>query len=142
MLAAGDQAVAANETVGFAFSILDAVKTPGYTQWQIVYDLASREIHFRTAKNHQLKRIRLTAFNFSCTEPVLGFPINSEGGGDVSDNFSQLTDYQNAQMVAQGVYPILSSIPEGITKKFEEYPASTYCENSLVQRTDPANNSL
>jgi choloylglycine hydrolase len=142
MLAAGDQAVATNETVGFAFSILDAVKTPGYTQWQIVYDLASQEIHFRTAKNHRHRRIRLTAFNFSCTERVLGFPIDSQDEGDVTDNFSQLTDYQNAQMVARAAYPILSSIPEGITKKFTGYPASTYCENRLGQRTDPAKEHL
>ena len=142
MLASGDRPDAVSEPIGFAFSILDAVKTPDYTQWQIVYDLASREIHFRTAKNNRLRRIRLAAFNFTCAEPVLGFPINSEDDGDVSDNFSQLTDYQNAQMVAKGVYPILSYVPEGTTKKFEEYPASTYCENRLGQRTDPAEKHL
>ena len=114
MLAAGDRPDAVSEPIGFAFSILDAVKTPDYTQWQIVYDLASREIHFRTAVNQRLRRIRLAAFNFSCTEPVLGFPIdskddvfdhsrqffgylrqlfdNSSQPDDVSDNSSQLDD--------------------------------------------------
>jgi len=152
MLAVGNRPVAVSQPIGFAFSILDAVETPGYTQWKIVYDLASREIHFRTAKNHLPRRIRLAAFNFSCTEPILGFPLDSEDDGnmfdnfsqlgDVSNNFSQLTDYQNAQMVARAAYPILSSIPEGITKKFVEYPASIQCENSLGQRTDPAKDSL
>jgi choloylglycine hydrolase len=90
MLAAGDRPDAVNEPIGFAFSILDAVKTPDYTQWQIVYDLASREIHFRTAVNQRLRRIRLAAFNFSCTEPVLGYPIDSKD--DVSDYLRQLFD--------------------------------------------------
>ena len=91
MLAAGDRPDAVNEPVGFAFSILDAVKTPDYTQWQIVYDLASREIHFRTAVNQRLRRIRLAAFNFSCTEPVLGFPIDSKD--DVFDHSRQFFGY-------------------------------------------------
>ncbi len=152
MLTAGDQAVAVRQPIGFAFSVLDAVETPGYTQWKIVYDLASREIHFRTAKNNLPRRIRLAAFNFSCTEPVLGFHIGSEDDGDVSDNFSQLgdvsdnfsqlTDLQNELMVVRSAEPILSYIPKGIEQKVIKYPASTYCENSLVQRTDPANNSL
>jgi choloylglycine hydrolase len=141
MLAAGDRPDAVSEPMGFAFSILDAVKTPDYTKWQIVYDLASREIHFRTAENQRLRRIRLAAFNFSCTEPVLGFPINSKDDvfdylrrlfdnssqpddvsdnssqfDDVSDNFSQLTDVQNARMVTRGVEPILSLIPKGIVQ--------------------------
>ena len=158
MLAAGDQAVTANDDIiSFAFNILDEVETPGYTQWQIVYDLAGREIHFRTAKNDRIRRIRLTEFNFSCTEAVLGFSIDNKGNifsnlrglfgnssqlDDVSNSFSQLTDLQNAQMVTRAAEPILSAIPEGITTKFVEYPASTYCEDSLAQRTDLANNSL
>ena len=88
MLASGDRADAVSDTIGFAFSILDAVKTPDYTQWQIVYDLASREIHFRTTENQRLRQVRLAAFNFSCTEPVLGFPIDSKD--DVFDNLRQL----------------------------------------------------
>jgi len=91
MLAAGDRPDAVSEPIGFAFSILDAVKTPDYTQWQIVYDLASREIHFRTAVNQRLRRIRLAAFNFSCTEPVLGFPIDSKD--DVFDHLRQFSGY-------------------------------------------------
>ena len=139
MLASGDRPDADSELIGFAFSILDAVKIPGYTKWQIVYDLASREIHFRTAVNQRLRRIRLAAINFSCTELVLGFPIdskkdvsdslrrffgnssqlddvsdNSSQFDDVSDNFSQLTDLHNAQMVTRGVEPILSLIPRGV----------------------------
>ena len=174
MLAADDQPDAVSERIGFAFSILDAVKTPDYTQWQIVYDLASREIHFRTAVNQRLRRIRLAAFNFSCTEPVLGFPIdskddvfdhsrqffgylrqlfdnssqpddvsdNSSQFDDVSDNFSQLTDLQNAKMVNRGANPILSLIPEGITKKFTEYPASIRCETGPGQRANSEKDSL
>jgi choloylglycine hydrolase len=152
MLATGDRQVDVSEPIDFAFSILDAVHTPGYTKWQIVYDLVSREIHFRTAKNRLLRRIRIAAFNFSCTEPVLGFPLDSEDDGnlfdyfrqldDVSDNFSQLTDSQNAQMVTRSAEPILSFIPKGIEQKVIEYPASTHCESGLVQRNDPAKNSL
>jgi hypothetical protein len=163
MLAAGDRPDAVNERIGFAFSILDAVKTPDYTQWQIVYDLASREIYFRTAKNQVLRRIRLAALNFSCTKPVLGLSIESEGGGnlfdffkklidvfdysrkpiDVSDKFSQLTDNQNAQMVTRGAFPILSSIPKGVIKKFKGYPASIHCETVFFEQSiSPPKNSL
>jgi len=91
MLAAGDRPDAVGERIDFAFSILDAVKTPDYTQWQIVYDLASREIYFRTAENQQLRQIRLAAFNFSCTEPVLGFPIDSKD--NIFDYLKQVIDY-------------------------------------------------
>jgi choloylglycine hydrolase len=163
MLAASDRPVDVSESIVFAFSVLDAVKTPDYTQWQIVYDLASREIHFRTAENQVLRRIRLAAFNFSCTEPVLGLSINSEGGDnlsnffkklidvfdysrkpiDVTDKFSQLTDKQNAQMVNRGAYPILSSIPEGVVKKFKSYPASIHCETAFFEQSiSPAKDNL
>jgi len=139
MLASDDRPDADSELIGVAFSILDAVKIPDYTKWQIVYDLASREIHFRTAVNQRLRRIRLAAFNFSCTELVHGFPIdskkdvfdslrrffgnssqpddvsdNSSQFDDVSDNFSQFTDLHNAGMVTRGVEPILSLIPRGV----------------------------
>jgi penicillin V acylase-like amidase (Ntn superfamily) len=175
MLASGDRPDAVSERIGFAYSILDAVKTPGYTQWQIVYDLAGREIYFRTAENQRLRLIRLAAFNFSCTEPVLGFPIDSKDDvfdhlgqffdycrklfdkssqpddvsvksgqcDDVSYNFSQLTDHQNAKMVARGAYPILSSIPDGVVKKFKGYPASMHCETVFFEQSiSPAKNSL
>ena len=175
MLAAGDRPDAVSEVIGFAFNILDAVKTPDYTQWQIVYDLASREIYFRTAENQRLRKIRLAAFSFSCTDPVLGFPIDSKDNAfdhlkqslnylrrlfvkssqpddvsvksdqyvDVSDNFSQLTDVQNAQMVSRGAYPILSSIPDGVVKKFKGYPASIHCETVFFEQSiSPAKESL
>jgi choloylglycine hydrolase len=152
MLAAADRPeTGSNESIDFAFSILDAVKAPDYTQWQIVYDLAGRVIHFRTAKNQVVRRIRLEAFDFSCIEPVIGISIDSEGKGnildffkklidksdyfrkpiDVTDKFSQLTDDQNADMIARGANPIRSFIPKGVVREFKGYPASTHCENDL-----------
>ena len=87
MLTAGAQTDAVSAPISFAFSILDAVKTPDYTQWQIVYDLANREIHFRTAVDKRIRLIRMAAFNFSCAEHVLGFPIDSKK--HVFDNLRQ-----------------------------------------------------
>jgi len=138
MLAAGDRPDAVSEPIGFAFSILDAVKTPDYTQWQIVYDLASREIHFRTAENQRLRQIRLAAFNFSCTEPVLGFPIDSKD--DVFDNLRQL--FGNVrQFFGKSSQPFFgkSSQPDDVSDKSSQPDDVSY---NFSQLTDLQNSRM
>ena len=138
MLASGDRPDAINETIGFAFSILDAVKTPDYTQWQIVYDLASREIHFRTAENQRLRQVRLAAFNFSCTEPVLGFPIDSKD--DVFDNLRQL--FGNVrQFFGKSSQPFFgkSSQPDDVSDKSSQPDDVSY---NFSQLTDLQNSRM
>jgi len=125
MLTTGDRPDADSETIGFAFSILDAIKTPGYTQWQIVYDLASQEIHFRTAENQRLRRIRLAAFNFSCTEPVLGIPIDSKD--DVFDHFRKLFGHFKKLFDK-------SKQPDDVPDKSSQYDDVSYSFSQLTDR--------
>jgi choloylglycine hydrolase len=91
--ASGGLSAATN--VSGAFALLDNVRQP-HTQWQVVYDIRNRAIHWRTAVNRTLRSMKMSAFDFSCATPVQVADVDS-------DRFRDYTRELNATLVRRSV---------------------------------------
>jgi len=58
-----------------------------YTRWNIVYDIAHREVHFRTVESPRIKHLALGAFDLSCNAPLLMLDVNTDLEGNVEQAF-------------------------------------------------------
>lgn len=85
--------------IDFAFSILNNVSQPPYTQWSIVYDIKNLSIYFRTLGNQGIRRFDLKAFNLSCSTPVRVLDVQAELSGDVSNEFIDYTYQINRNLI-------------------------------------------
>lgn len=85
--------------VDFAFDVLtktvvaprgfwhDLFREP-YTRWNVVYDIARREVHYRTVASPKVKHVALRSFDLSCASPVRMLDINAKLGGEVAHAFT------------------------------------------------------
>jgi penicillin V acylase-like amidase (Ntn superfamily) len=114
--------------VSSAFSILDQVAQGSHTQWSIVYDLQRRRIHFRTLANRAVRRLDLTAFDFSCRTPVKMLDINA-GTGDVTRSFVEYRAEANRELVRRTFQktPFLAGTPPEAVAAIAEHPDATVC---------------
>ena len=78
-----------------AFALLDNVRQP-QTQWQVVYDIRNRAIHWRTAVNRKPRSVKMSTFDFSCGTPVQVADVDS-------DRFRDYTRELNAALVRRSV---------------------------------------
>jgi penicillin V acylase-like amidase (Ntn superfamily) len=92
----------AADPVGYAFATLADVAQGSYTQWSIVYDLKAGRVHWRTRENPQIRSVALSAFDFSCGQPVEILEIH-QGKGDVARAFTRYTPEANRRLI-QGSY--------------------------------------
>ncbi len=73
--------------VNYAFGTLVYYVAAPHTRWNIVYDIAKREVFFRSSQSPSYKRISFDWFDFSCDAPLLMLDVNTALEGDVKDRF-------------------------------------------------------
>jgi hypothetical protein len=73
--------------VDYAFDTLVHYVAAPHTRWNIVFDIADREIHYRSVQSPAGKRIALSAFDFACEAPFLMLDVNAKVEGDVEARF-------------------------------------------------------
>jgi choloylglycine hydrolase len=83
-LAGQIRAAPESDPVAAAFAVLDTVRFDDSTQWQIVYELGPRRVHFRSRSHPAIKTVALGAFPSACAEPTLMLDIASDRAGDVT----------------------------------------------------------
>ncbi len=59
-----------------------------YTQWHVVFDVAQREVHFRTDDIPEVRHLSLESFDLACDAPLLMLDINAELEGNVERSFT------------------------------------------------------
>lgn len=64
-----------------------------YTRWSIVYDIAQRQVHFRTVESPAVKYLALTSFDLACDASVVMLDVNAELAGNVEQSFKPY-DYE------------------------------------------------
>lgn len=75
--------------VNFAFGTLVYHVAAPHTKWNIVYDIAKREIWYRSVVSPSYKHISMSAFDFSCGPPLLMLDVNAPlEDGDVEKFFT------------------------------------------------------
>jgi choloylglycine hydrolase len=85
--------------VDYSFDILAEVAQGSYTKWSIVYDIANKQIHFKTEENRNRREVAFTDFDFSCGDPSLAFPLSEGKAGSVASLFAPLTYNKNKLLI-------------------------------------------
>jgi len=117
------------DAIDFAFAALDSVAQGEYTQWSIVYDIASRRIHYRTHPSPSLRYIEFAALDFSCDEVAQVLDINAALSGEVSEHFTNYTYQANLDLVkraARGT-PFLKHLTRREIQVWAGYPGPSVC---------------
>jgi len=73
--------------VYYAFGTLMHYVAAPHTRWNIVFDIANREIYYRTVRSPAFKHIALGSFDFSCGAPKLMLDVNATLEGGVEEDF-------------------------------------------------------
>lgn len=122
------QREAGSGTAG-AFRTLDEVAQPGYTHWQIVYELPRGRVHYRTAAQREPRHIDLGRIDFACSAGTRVMDID-HGRGDLSAAWQPYTQSANeAQLLkAYRKTSFLKQVPEVVPRAEAAYPASMRCE--------------
>lgn len=75
------------DVIKYAFESLTHVVAAPHTKWNIVYDIAKREIWFRSVRSPAVKHVSLNDFNLSCSAPLLMLDVNAPLEGNVKQAF-------------------------------------------------------
>lgn len=126
------------DAVTQAFSALDKVRLqvgmrdlfrwigkgvpPSQTVWQIIFNLRSMEVHFRTLKRKRVMWFAVGTFDFSPTAPAMTFDVGAALDGDVSGMFEPYTRAANEKIVRQSFRPIEDQFPPSEQEELIEYP--------------------
>ncbi len=74
--------------VSYVLATLNQVVAVPQTKWNIVYDIAKREIWFRSVASPAVKQLSFHAFDLSCKAPLLMLDVNAELEGNVERSFT------------------------------------------------------
>ena len=119
-------------TIDYAFEILSSVAQGEHTRWSIVYDMKNLEVHFRTWSHPELRTLRLSAFDKSCSTPVKILDVNAPLSGDVTNRFADYTPQANLELV-EGSYrqvSFLSGVPRSEIEGAARHPETMACTSS------------
>ena len=113
----------------YAFEILRNVAQGDRTRWSIVYDLKNLEIRFRTWSHPEIRSLRLSSFDFSCSTPVRILDVNDALVGDVARRFADYTRKANLDLIAGSYHqvPFLSSVPMSEIEAIARHPEGMTC---------------
>lgn len=117
----------AADPVAAAFATLDAVRFERSTQWQIVYQLGARRVHFRSLKHPSIKTVALGAFPAACGEPVMMLDMGSDRAGDVAAEFVPYREATNRALVEATLRSRRDGLPAGAPQLVAAYPGSLVC---------------
>jgi hypothetical protein len=110
-----------------ALAVLDSVRFETSTQWQIVYELGARRVHFRSRKHPALKTVSLGAFAPGCAEPVMMLDMASDRAGDVAAEFVPYRDRANRALVEATLRSRRAELPAGTVQLVANYPETLSC---------------
>lgn len=112
------------DIIEHSFKVLDRVSQNDYTQWSIVYDLKSMEIHFKTTKAPEIKKLRMKDFDFDPKSKVKVLDIDTPKAGDVAKRFEDYTMEINKKLIfdAWKNTSFLKNTPEVFLNMVAGYP--------------------
>jgi penicillin V acylase-like amidase (Ntn superfamily) len=115
-----------------AFTVLKSVEQDD-TQWSIVYSLPRRIIFFKTRAHRRLKIISLDSLDFSCKNPALMLPVNTEAVRNLSRSFLAYDPGQNRSLL-EAVFGRLKDLGEleaaaadDLALRMSAYPETCRC---------------
>lgn len=116
--------------VDYAFSILDSVDNPEWTQWSIVYDVTNKVVHFKTKDAPQLRKFSFENFDFACTASSKVIDMRTDKTGDISAHFIDYSTEINRTLIGRSFKgtEFLENTPDAVMDQRASYPDSMYCK--------------
>jgi penicillin V acylase-like amidase (Ntn superfamily) len=115
----------AGDPIQRGFAILDSVRSPKSTQWQIVYDLQRLRVTWRSIVSRELRSASLGDAGAGCETPVTWVDVNSPRVSAAS--FKRWTATDNQALLAKTMRTIGSHLPAGAVDKLSSYPEHLPC---------------
>lgn len=108
---------------GKAFDTIDSVRQP-HTQWQVVYDLAERRVHFRTQGHHPSRFLDLDDCQFDSSHRVQVLDIAAPLAGDVQGELRDYSPAVNRRLVQRNFAAthFTRKLPMALVNLVTEYP--------------------
>jgi penicillin V acylase-like amidase (Ntn superfamily) len=110
-----------------AFAVLDDVRMPDYTKWNIVYAPKQQRVYWRTSAQGSVKSVDLRHFATACGTPVRVLDIDTPAPGDATGRFTDYTTAANAALLRLTYADVLSKLPPGAVDRVARYPESLPC---------------
>jgi hypothetical protein len=110
-----------------AWSVLDSVRFVDSTQWQVIYDLRARRVHFRSRRHPTIKTVSLNRFDGGCDAPSLIYDMLSDASGEIGDHFAPYDKERNFALVKTTLEPLQNKLPPGIVDRVASFPNSFTC---------------
>jgi penicillin V acylase-like amidase (Ntn superfamily) len=110
-----------------AFEILDSVRVPGYSKWNIVYEPKLRRVHYRTDRSKKIKTVALDAFAPECGTAVETIDLEARVEGEVTKRFTPWSHSANLRLVKASLATLKGGLPKGAAESIAAYPSSTTC---------------
>lgn len=111
--------------VRYAFGTLTQAVAAPHTKWNLVYDVAKREVWYRSAVNPKIKHLSLADFDLSCETPLLMLDVNAPLEGDVAAAFKPYDHNANLALFRTLCARFKLDVPPeeaaGIMRQFEAY---------------------
>ena len=120
----------ARNPIKFAFDLLQRSKWEVPTQWRIVYQPAIQQIHLQSSGSHQIRYLKLTELDFSCTYPAEVQEIHCDFSGNVHGRFQPYDRELNGQLIKTVVAktPFLKDITPDMLIPRIVYPEQADCQ--------------
>jgi penicillin V acylase-like amidase (Ntn superfamily) len=117
------------EIVDYAFSILESVDNPEWTQWSIVYDVTNKTVHFRTKDAPRKKIFSFKQFDFDCHSPSKVFDMQTNKKGDIRGQFIEYSTAINRKLIGNSFRgtEFLANTPDTALDRRAKYPESIIC---------------
>jgi penicillin V acylase-like amidase (Ntn superfamily) len=115
-----------------AFAVLDDVRMPDYTKWNIVYMPKQQRVYWRTAAQGAVKSVDLTTFEAACGTLVRVLNIDTSAPGDATGRFTEYTPTANEALVRTSYKDMESKLPPGALERLVRYPESFPCAASTA----------
>lgn len=119
------------DSISYAFHVLDKVSQGSFTKWSIVYDLKDYSIHFKTYSNQRIRSINIRSLDYSCKTPVGVIDLDKDLFGDVTDYFIEYKREYNRELIEN----IFRSVSIDLITQWElrekllVYPEMNQCTN-------------
>jgi choloylglycine hydrolase len=117
------------DTVGYAFKTLNSVKQGDYTKWQIVYDVKTMTVYWRTLKSPDLKVLSFDDLDFDCGASTKVMNVNSTTSGVVDSKLGDFSIEANFNLVTQAYSgtPFLKNVPDSALKSLAKFHSHFQC---------------
>jgi penicillin V acylase-like amidase (Ntn superfamily) len=121
---------ASKSAVDYSFDILNSALQDNMTRWSIVYDIRNLQVFFRTPGNAKIRRIDMSAVDFSCQSPARVLDVNADLSGDVTSRFQDYTPQMNRSLIGNAFAKTESSkgTSESYLDMMSQYPDKAICE--------------